>query len=209
MSTNTILSTHNIDIDQELEHLDSSLSPLNSTTSEILEAALPTILDPPHPNLIQTIVNEPCEDSSSSQIPPAPYANALKSPRSVTPPDSLQVTINNDATPPKERYDMMQDPVFLNSGLMPPILQPLKTPSKMTNVPDDYIHTHLEFKPNVPALNLTSTDYKFQILLDRTTNHYVSYASRKLPQLQYWQEKKSKFFFIQYNFLKSTAVDLG
>ena len=69
MSTNIVLQTHNIDIDQELEHLDPSLSPLNSISSEILEAALPTLLDPPHPNLNQTIINEPSEDSSSSQNP--------------------------------------------------------------------------------------------------------------------------------------------
>ena len=104
---------------------------------------------------------------------------------------------------------MMQDPLFLISGLMPPILQPLKTPSKMTNVPDDYIHTHPEFKPNLLALYMTPTDYKFQILLDRTTDHYVSYASRNLPQLQYWRAKMLKFFFLQYNFLKPTAADLG
>ena len=88
---------------------------------------------------------------------------------------------------------MMQDPIFLNSGLMPPILQTLKTPFKMTNVPDDY---------------MTPTDYKFQIPLDRTTDHYVSYASRNLPQPQYWEEKKFKFSFLQYNFLKPTAADL-
>ena len=102
----------------------------------------------------------------------------------------------------------MQYPFFLNSGLMPPILQPVKTPFKMTNVPDDYIHTHLEFKPNLPALYLTPTDYKFRILLDRTTDHYVSYASRNLPKLQYWQEKKLKFFFLQLTFLNQLLLIL-
>ena len=101
----------------------------------------------------------------------------------------------------------MQDPVYLNFGLMPPIFQPLNTPSKMTNVPDDYIHTHSEFEPNLPVLFMTPTDNKFQIPLDRTTDHYVSYASRNLPQLQHWQDKKLKFFFLQYNFLKPTAAD--
>ena len=47
MSTIIALSTHNINIDQELQLIDPSLSPLNSISSEILEAALPTILDPP------------------------------------------------------------------------------------------------------------------------------------------------------------------
>ena len=53
---------------------------------------------------------------------------------------------------------------------MSPILQHLKTPSKMTNIPEDYIHTHPDFKPNLPALYMTPTDYKFQIPLDRTTD---------------------------------------
>ena len=88
-------------------------------------------------------------------------------------------------------------------------LQPLKTPYKTKNIPDDYNHTHPEFKPNLPALFMTPTDYKFQILLDRTTGHYVSLASRNLPQLQYWQEKKSKFFFLQYNVLEPNTADLG
>ena len=69
MSTNIVLPTLNFDIDQELDHLDPSLSPLNSISSKLLEAALPTILDPPHSNLNQTIINVKCEDSSSSQIP--------------------------------------------------------------------------------------------------------------------------------------------
>ena len=133
----------------------------------------------------------------------------MKNPLSATPPDSLQVTINIDLTPPKKRYYVMQDPVFLNSGLMLPILQPLRTPSKMTNIPDDCIHTHREFKPNLPALYMTPTDYKLQIPLDRTTDHYVSYASRNLPHFQYWQEKKLKFIFLQYYFFTPTAADLG
>ena len=71
---------------------------------------------------------------------------------------------------------MMQDPVFINSGLMPPILQPLTTPSKLTNISDEYIQTHPEFKPNLPALYMTPTVYKLHIPLDRTTDHYVSYT---------------------------------
>ena len=53
---------------------------------------------------------------------------------------------------------MMQDPVCLNFGLMPPILQPMKTPSEKTNIPNNYIHTHPEFKPILPALYMTPTD---------------------------------------------------
>ena len=91
---------------------------------------------------------------------PFSICKCIKNHRSATPPDTLQVTIINDVTPPRKRYDMMQDPVFINSGLMREILPPLKTPSKLTNISDEHIHTHPEFKPNLPALYMTPTDYK-------------------------------------------------
>ena len=78
----------------------------------------------------------------------------------------------------------MQDPVFVNSGLMPLILQTFKAPSKLPNISNEHFLTLSEFKPNLPALFMTPTDYNFQIPLDRTTDHYVSYASRNLSQLQ-------------------------
>ena len=85
------MSDSGIDIDSALEHLDPSLSPLNSKSSDIFEATLPTNLDPPHPQLNQTIFNEPSPlEEMSSPINPqltttttAPsstnsYSNALK-----------------------------------------------------------------------------------------------------------------------------------
>ena len=128
MSTNIIISTDTKGIDQELEHLDISQTLLNSISSEVREAALPTILDPPHLNLTQTIINDPWEEPFASHINPTLFANALKNLRSATPPDSFQVINITDVTPLKKRYHMKQDPVFINSGLMPPILQPFKTP---------------------------------------------------------------------------------
>ena len=89
MSTKIAMTTHTIDIDHELEHLDPSRFPLNLISSEIRESALPTILNPPHSDLNQTVINDPCKESSSSQINPTPYANASKNPRSATPPDFL------------------------------------------------------------------------------------------------------------------------
>ena len=78
----------------------------------------------------------------------------------------------------------MHDPVFLKSRLMPPILQPRKTHSKLTNISDDCVHTNLVSKPNILSFYMTPTDYKLQIPLDRTTDYDVSYALRNLPQLQ-------------------------
>ena len=211
------MSDSPIDIDSALEHLDPSISPLNSISSDILEATLPTILAPPHPQLTQSIINDsPPEEMSSplnSQLTTiattsstTSYSNALKTARPTSP---LFVTIDNDPIPPKKKYDMMQDTAFLNSGIMPPILLPLKSPSHLTNVSPEFLQKHPEFKPNLPALYMTPTSYKFRIPQDRSTDHYITYASRNMSQLQYWQEKKLKFFCLQYNFLKPTPFDLG
>ena len=101
------MSTCSLDIDQELEHLDPSLSPLNSISSDILEAALPTIIDPPHLNLTQTIINDHCEEPSTSNHDQnndqAHYANALKNPRSITPDSHLQSVTNTEVVPLNKR----------------------------------------------------------------------------------------------------------
>ena len=108
------MSTCCFDIDQELEHLDPSLSSLNSISSDILQAALPTNIEPRHPNLTQIFRNDHCDEPSTSNqnnTDSIPYANALKNPRSITP-DSLPHTTNIFAVAlPKKRYDIMQDPV--------------------------------------------------------------------------------------------------
>ena len=103
----------------------------------------------------------------------------------------------------------MQDPAFLRSRVMHPILHPLKIPSKLTNVSDEVIHKHPEFTPNLPALYWTPTTCKIENSQDRSTDHYITYASRNMTQLQLWQGQKLNYFCLRYNFLKPTSADLG
>ena len=156
-----IMTNNDTDIDQVLENLDPSLSPLNSISSDILEAALPTILNPLHPNLNQAIINNSWKNTFSFSYSTYSVCKCTEKSSFCNASDSFQVTINNDVVPPKKRYDMMQDPIFINSGLMPPTPQPLKSPSKLTNVSDKNVHTHPECKPNLTTLFMTSTDYTF------------------------------------------------
>ena len=102
----------------------------------------------------------------------------------------------------------MADPGYIASGIMPPILFLLKTPSKLSTVSAEYIYAHPEFKQNLPAYYMTPTDYRFWVL-NRNDDHYVQYASKNVPQFKFWHDKQFKTFNIQYNFLKPTKHDLG
>ena len=88
-------------------------------SSETLEAALPTIFDPAHPDSNQTIINDPFEESSSSHINPTPYASALKILALLLLQTLFKIPRITMSHLRKKRYDMLLDPVFLNSGLMP------------------------------------------------------------------------------------------
>ena len=66
---------------------------------------------------------------------------------------------------------------------------------------DEFLRTRLNFKANLPSLYMTPTINMF--------DHYVAYASKKLEQLLFWQNKRIRFFQFQFNFLKSTQHDLN
>ena len=194
-----------------LATLEPSISPTTSIPSDVLELTLPTIVNPPHPILTQCEITSSSnlnqtQNLTSTQVLELPLS--LKNPRTQTPPD-LHITIDNDVTPIKKKYDMLQDPRFIDSGLMPPVLHPLKNPSKLNTVSGEFITSHPKFKANFPALYMTRTSYLFQLPHDCSLDQYVSYASRQLSQLNFWQSKKLKFFYLQFNFLKPTQADIS
>ena len=126
-----------------------------------------------NPNLEITMINE--HFSSDPQIPqnPNPNPTNLKSPHPRTPtlPDT------NDNPPPKKKFNMMQDPNYLSSGHLPPVLHQLNTPSKLAQVPVDFIYDNPDFKHNLPKNYMVPTNYKFKV----TTlehDHYVQYSSK-------------------------------
>ena len=102
----------------------------------------------------------------------------------------------------------MQDLGNQNSGHLPPILHPLKNPSKLSQVPGDYIYDKPDFKYNLPKNYMVPTNYKWKITT-RDQDHYVQYSSKNNEQYHFWQEHKFKTFQLQYTFLKPTKQDLS
>ena len=129
--------------------IEQTLTDLENAGSELIpqQIDMPNIPDLPNtsnPNLEVTMVNE--HFSSNPQAHPS-YANALKSPRPRTP----SLNDPNDNSPPKKLFNLMQNEGYLNSGHMPPILRPPKNPSKLPQVPAEYIYENPDFKQTPPS----------------------------------------------------------
>ena len=210
-----------INTDEELLSSIASLSPPLSLKSGTLD--LPIVNDPlpldsnntPEPtvnsNFTSQSTNEPTVNSNStSQSTNKPSSTNLKTRHSPTPPpNNLHITIDNHPIPHKKKYNILEDPVFIDSGILPPTLHPLKTPSQSNTLTDEFLRTHPNFKANLPSLYMTPTTYKFRFPQDRNFDHYVAYASKNLPQLAHWQTNRVRFFQFQFNLLKPTQHDLN
>ena len=145
---------------------------------------------------------------STTQPTTQPLSSTLKLRHSPTPPpNNLQITIDNHPIPPKKKYNILEDPGFIDSGILTPTLHPLRTPSQTNTMSEDILRNRLNFKANLPFLYLTPTTYKFHFPQDGMSDHYVAYASKSLGQLSFWQSKRIRFFQFQFNFLKPTQHD--
>ena len=122
----------------------------------------------------------------------------------------LNVTDHTHATPPppKKRYEIMKDPVFLSSLIYPPFISP-KT-SFSTNRNDLLIsllsHDDFIFKAQLTSLYMHPTDYSFR-LYDKNQDFYTSIASKIMGPYQYWLDNGVKFFSLQFNFLRTSIYD--
>ena len=58
---------------------------------------------------------------------------------------------------------MMQDDGYLNSGDVPPILRPPTNPSKLSQVPAEYIYENPDFKYTLPLYYMTPTGYQWKV----------------------------------------------
>ena len=125
------------------------------------------------------------------------------------PPNIIHITIDNRPIPPKKKYNILDDLVFVDSGILPPTLHPLKTHSQTNTVSDEFLLTHPKIKTNLTSLYMTPTTYKFCFPQDRNFDHYVAYASKILEQLAFLQAKRIRFFLFHFNFLKPTQHDLN
>ena len=111
--------------------------------------------------------------------------------------------------PPKKRYEIIKDPIFLSSPKYPPSI-----PSKIslcTNR-DDHLIPILStddfvFKAQLTSLYLHPTDYSFS-LYDKNQDFFTSIASKIRGPYHYWLDNGVKIFSLQFNFLRPSIYDL-
>ena len=66
------------------------------------------------------------------------------------PPYNLQITIDNATftVSTKKKYNVLEDPVFIDSGILPPVLNPQNNLSQSNTLTDEFFRTHSHFKSN-------------------------------------------------------------
>ena len=123
----------------------------------------------------------------------------------------LNDTDHTHATPlpPKTRYEIMKDPLFLSSPIYPPFISPKNSLS--TNR-DDYLisllsHDDFIFKAQLTYLYMHPTDYSFR-LYDTNQDFFTSIASKIMGPNQYWLDNGVKIFSLQFNFIRPSIYDL-
>ena len=112
--------------------------------------------------------------------------------------------------PPKKRYQIMKDPVFLSSPIYPSFI-PTNT-SLSTNRDDHLIpllsHDDFTCKSQLTSLYMHPSDYSFR-LYDKNQAFFTSIASKIMGPYQYWLDNGVKIFSLQFNFLRPSIYDLN
>ena len=122
---------------------------------------------------------------------------------------SIFVSFNGQSIPVpspfREKFDMMQDPTFLISGILAPTLFP-----KTKDASQDY---HLFTKLSIPVFpsknHLTSlyknlTIYCFEMINDRFLDQFIPFTLSCNKRT--WSDNKVNNLSAQYNFLKPTPT---
>ena len=111
--------------------------------------------------------------------------------------------------PPKKRYEIIKNPIFLSSPIYPPSI-----PSKVslcTNRDDHLIpllsNGNFVFKAQLTSLYMHPTDYSFHSY-DKNQDFFTSIASKIMGPYQYWLDNGVKIFSLQFNFLRPSIYDL-
>ena len=65
-------------------------------------------------------------------------------------PNNLHITFDNHPIPPKKKYSILEDPVFIDSGILPPLFA--KKSFQTNTMSDEFLRTHPNFKANLPSL---------------------------------------------------------
>ena len=148
--------------DEELSSI-ASLSPLLSPKSGTLElphssdAIKVEVITTPEP----TIEIKPSSSNTSIINSIQPTFSSLKTRHSPTPPpNNLQITIDNATFTVLTK--ILVEPVFIESGILPPILNPQKNTSQSNTLPDEFLRTHPHFKASLPSFYTIPTTYKYR-----------------------------------------------
>ena len=120
-----------------------------------------------------------------------------------TPPD----TTHEVPPPPKKRYEIMKDPVFLSS---PTFLFEIPSQPSLSTTSDDHLipllsQDNFTFKAQLTSLYMHSTDYTFR-LHDKNQDFSTSIVSKIMAPYQYWLDNVLKLslfssFFYAYLFM--------
>ena len=180
-----------IDLQKQLEQATADLTTrllLNDSPVLCIDTSEPTISD----SLEQMEHNKLEHDTS--KIP--------------TPPDDTDRT-HATLPPPKKRFEIRKDPVFLSSPIYS-LLIPSK-PSLSTNRDDHYIpllsHDDFIFKAQLTSPYMHPTDY-LCLLYDKNQDFFTSIASKIMGPYQYWLDNGVKIFSLQFAFLRPSIYDL-
>ena len=134
-------------------HGEERLSSIASLSSPL--SLHPGTLDLPNNSDLFNIEIITTSDPTPSDFQPSSSTNTqflssnLKTRHSPTPPPTnLRVTNDNVAytVPSKKKYNILEDPVFIDSGILPPLLQHLKNPSHTNTMTYKFLRNHPNFK---------------------------------------------------------------
>ena len=111
--------------------------------------------------------------------------------------------------PPRKRYEIMKDPVFLSSPIYPPFIS---TNTSLSTNRDDHLisllsHDDFTFKAQLTSLYMHPTDYSFR-LYDKNQDFFTSIASKIMGPYQYWLDNGVKIFSLQFTFLRPSIYNL-
>ena len=118
-------------------------------------------------------------------------------------------TTTETPRPPKKRYEVLKDPLFLSSPVFSPKI-PTK-PSFSTNR-DEHLtplpsQDSFIFKSQLTSLYMFATDCTF-CLYAKNEDFFTSFASNIMSPYQYWLDKGVKVFYLQSKFLHLSIYDL-
>ena len=115
-----------------------------------------------------------------------------ENPKAATSHDDIDHT-QTTSPPPKKRYEIMKDPVFLSSPIYPPSIS--SNISLCTNRDDHLIpllsNGDFVFRAQLTSLYMHPTDYSFR-LYDKNQDFFTSIATKIMGPYQYWLDNGVK-----------------